>query len=107
MTGGASGLGFLLAKFLYQVNGTVYIAGRSHAAGTKAIEIIKSQCLDSKGRLEFLHLDLADLSATKKSANEFLARERRLDVLWHNAGVMFPPAGSKTKQVCMATFFKE
>jgi retinol dehydrogenase-12 len=107
VTGGASGLGFLLTKFLYQVNGTVYIAGRSQEAGAKAIERIKSQCLDSKGRLEFLHLDLADLSSTKKSADEFLGRERRLDVLWHNAGVMFPPVGSKTKQVCMVTFFRD
>ena len=80
MTGGASGLGFLLAKFLYQVNSTVYIAGRSQEAGTEATERIKPQCLDSKVRLEFLRLDLADLSSTKKSADEFLGRERRLDV---------------------------
>jgi retinol dehydrogenase-12 len=107
VTGGASGIGFLLAKLLYQVNGTVNIAGRSQEAGTMAIERIKSQCPDSKGRLEFLLLDLADLSSIKKSADEFLARERRLDVLWHNAGVMFPPAGSKTKQVCVVTSFRD
>jgi retinol dehydrogenase-12 len=27
-----------------------------------------------------------------------LKREKRLDVLWNNAGVMVPPQGSKTKQ---------
>ena len=86
----------MLAKFLYQVNGTVYIAGRSREAATKAIEDIKSNVHSLTGTLEFLFLDLADLSSIKNSADEVLAREQRLDVLWHNAGVMFPPSGSKT-----------
>jgi retinol dehydrogenase-12 len=38
------------------------------------------------------------LSTIKKSAGEFLAKEKKLDVLWNNAGVMVPPQGSKTKQ---------
>jgi retinol dehydrogenase-12 len=46
----------------------------------------------------YLHLDLADLTTIKASAQEFLKREKRLDVLWNNAGVMVPPQGSKTKQ---------
>jgi NAD(P)-dependent dehydrogenase (short-subunit alcohol dehydrogenase family) len=62
------------------------------------IERIKSAHPDSKGELVFLTLDLADLSTIKRSADEFLSRETRLDVLWLNAGVMIPPAGWKTKQ---------
>lgn len=46
----------------------------------------------------FLHLDLDDLTTIKKSAEEFLSKETKLDVLWNNAGVMIPPQGSKTKQ---------
>jgi NAD(P)-dependent dehydrogenase (short-subunit alcohol dehydrogenase family) len=38
------------------------------------------------------------LATIKKSADEFLAKEGKLDVLWNNAGVMVPPQGSKTKQ---------
>jgi retinol dehydrogenase 12 len=41
---------------------------------------------------------LDDLTTIKASAEEFLAKETRLDVLWNNAGVMLPPQGSKTKQ---------
>jgi retinol dehydrogenase 12 len=48
--------------------------------------------------LEFLHLDLANLTTIKASANEFLSKEKRLDVLFNNAGVMNPPQGSKTEQ---------
>lgn len=45
-----------------------------------------------------LKLQLDDLSTIKASANQFLSRESRLDVLWNNAGVMLPPEGSKTVQ---------
>jgi retinol dehydrogenase-12 len=48
--------------------------------------------------LEFLLLDLADLTTIKRSADEFLSKESRLDTLWNNAGVMTPPAGSKSAQ---------
>lgn len=48
--------------------------------------------------MHFFHLDLSDLSAIKGSADAFLAKESQLHVLWHNAGVMIPPQGSKTKQ---------
>jgi len=45
-----------------------------------------------------LNLDLNDLSTIKGSAQAFLTEENRLDVVWHNAGVMMPPSGSKSKQ---------
>lgn len=97
-TGGYAGVGLELSRILYQRNGTVYIAGRSEAKGAAAISSIKSKCPSSDGRLEFLHLDLADLATIKASAEAFLARERRLDVLTNNAGVMVPPSGSRTAQ---------
>lgn len=46
----------------------------------------------------FLRLDLDDLTTIKASAQEFLSKEEKLNVLWNNAGVMTPPQGSKTKQ---------
>lgn len=52
----------------------------------------------SSGQILFLHLDLADLSTIRRSVDEFLSRESRLDVLWNNAGVMWPPQGSVTAQ---------
>ena len=59
------------------------------------MEEIKRAHPSSDGRLEFLHVDLADMSCIKASAEAFLKREQRLDVLTNNAAVMAPPVGSK------------
>lgn len=99
MTGGYTGVGWHLSKILYQRNGVVYIAGRRKEKFDEAIASIKKECPDSSGRLEYLHLDLADLPSIAKAAQEFGAKEDRLDVLTNNAGVMFPPVGSKSNQV--------
>ena len=98
VTGGYAGCGFELSKILYGKNGTVYVAGRSKDKADKAISEIKTAHPSSDGRLEFLKLDLADLATIKASADEFLKKEQRLDVLTNNAGVMTPPVGSKTEQ---------
>lgn len=64
----------------------------------KIINEVKLRYKGSNGQLWFLALDLHDLTTVKKSAEIFLHRETRLDVLWNNAGVMIPPPGSKTIQ---------
>jgi len=98
VTGSSSGVCKELAQILFSHNAKVYVAARSEEKATKAITSIKSNSPDAKGTIAYLNLDLDDLSTIKKSANEFLAREDRLDVLFNNAGVMVPPQGSKTKQ---------
>lgn len=98
VTGGYVGCGYELTKILYQHNATIYVAGRSPQKASTAIQSIKDAHPSSKGRLEFLKLDLADLTTIKASADDFLSKEDRLDVLTNNAGVMIPPLGSKTKQ---------
>ena len=87
-----------MTKILYSKNGTVYVAGRSSDKGTKAISDIKKILPNSTGRLEFLQIDLADLTTIKPAAKRFMAEESSLHVLVHNAGVMFPPSGSVTTQ---------
>lgn len=85
-------------KLVYQRNAKVYIAARSETKARAAIKDIQAEYPKSKGQLEYLHLDLSDLTTIKASAQDFLRREHRLDVLWNNAGVMIPPQGSKTVQ---------
>ncbi|KAF4556342.1 Short chain dehydrogenase-like protein 43 [Elsinoe fawcettii] len=98
VTGGYAGVGLELTKILYARNATVFVAGRSPEKATTAIEQIKQHAPSSTGKVEFLKLDLADLTTIKASANDLIARTDRLDVLTNNAGVMMPPPGSKTAQ---------
>jgi len=98
VTGSSSGVGKELTQILYAHDAKVYVAARSKERAGQAMEEIRANFPASKGELVYLHLDLEDLSTIKASAEEFLGKEDRLDVLWNNAGVMNTPAGSKTKQ---------
>lgn len=85
VTGATSGIGLQLARILYSKNAKVYIAARTEAG---SIAHIKKAEPASKGTLVFLPLDLADLRTVKKSAEQFLASETRIHVLFNNAGHM-------------------
>lgn len=98
VTGANSGVGKELAHILYSKDAKVYVAARSEEKAAKAIEEIKERSPRSAGELAFIHLDLADLTTIKASAQAFLSRESKLDVLFNNAGVMDPPEGAKTAQ---------
>jgi NAD(P)-dependent dehydrogenase (short-subunit alcohol dehydrogenase family) len=101
VTGANTGLGKELARVLYSKNGKVYVAARSRDKAEAAMrEIIRDgDPGTSRGSLVYLHLDLADLASVKEAATTFLAREKRLDVLFNNAGV-FP---SPTTEPCPRT----
>jgi retinol dehydrogenase-12 len=71
---------------------------RSEEKTKTAIDSIRAAIPKSDGEMIFLSLDLSDLSSVKNSAEEFLRREQRLDVLFNNAGVGYPDKGSKTRQ---------
>ena len=81
MSNGRIGVGKELCKILYQHNGTIYVAGRSESKAKSAIDEIKGLYPSSDGRLEFLHVDFADMPSIPKAAQDFLGREQRLDVL--------------------------
>ncbi|GKT66267.1 short-chain dehydrogenase [Colletotrichum tofieldiae] len=98
VTGSSGGLGKELAKILYSRNAKVYLAARSETKTIAVINEMKALYPQSRGHCEYLHLDLNDLTTIKQSAQDFLSKESRLDVLWNNAGVMTPPQGSKTAQ---------
>lgn len=98
VTGGNTGVGKDVAQILYSRHARVFVAARSQDKALQAIDSVKKTHPDSAGSLEFLHLDLADLRTIKASAETFLSKADRLDVLFNNAGVMNPAMGSKTAQ---------
>ncbi|KAF8158889.1 hypothetical protein K438DRAFT_1731914 [Mycena galopus ATCC 62051] len=95
VTGGNSGLGKETVKALLAHNAKVYIATRSEEKAKDAIKDLKSQ---TGKEAELLLVDLADLHSIKRAAEEFSKRESRLDVLFNNGGVMFPPISQLTTQ---------
>ncbi|PWY88004.1 NAD(P)-binding protein [Aspergillus sclerotioniger CBS 115572] len=103
ITGGASGIGFELAKMLYRKGAKVYIGGRSEDNAKVAIQAIQQAVPqtggeNSPGVLEFLPLHLDDLTTIKATADAFRTKESKLDLLFNNAGVSQPPLGSVSKQ---------
>lgn len=88
VTGGYSGAGKALCEILYKRNATIYIAGRSEAKYNNAVASIQEACPQSRGRLEFLRLDLSDLGTIKPAAESFMIREQNLHVLTNNAGAV-------------------
>lgn len=65
------------------------MASRTQSKAEEAIQKIK-QAVPSAD-IHFLQLDLTELAAVRKAAEDFLSREKRLDILLNNAGVMATP----------------
>ncbi|KAF6226089.1 hypothetical protein HO133_008954 [Letharia lupina] len=74
------------------------VAGLLVEWGTRKADKRGLEAYVEEGQLVHLHLDLADLSTIKASAEAFLAKNTRLDIVFNNAGVLLPPQGSKTAQ---------
>lgn len=98
ITGANTGVGFQVASILYAHNAKVYVGARSESKALAAIDSIKREHPKSQGKLEWLHINLSDLSTIKASAEDFMSREDKLHWLDNNAGIMVPPHGSKGAQ---------
>ncbi|KAI0649682.1 NAD-P-binding protein [Trametes meyenii] len=96
ITGGNTGLGALYnaLKALLSRNARVYVTSRDSERGRRAIEELRRV----SEAVHVLHLDLADLYSVRRTALEFMSRERHLHGLINNAGVMSPPMALLTRQ---------
>ena len=61
----------------------VYLAARSSAKGMAAVDRLKLET--GKDQIEFLELDLGDLTSVRKATESYLQGESTLDVLFNNA----------------------
>ena len=101
VTGAASGLGLASAIGFARLGATVHALARSAERSREAVERIARELPGADVRP--VSCDLSDLGAVRAFAEEFSAREPRLDVLVNNAGVM-PGERARTPQEHELTF---
>ncbi|KAH8176450.1 short chain dehydrogenase domain-containing protein [Sarocladium implicatum] len=98
VTGANTGIGKDVAEIMYSKNAKVYMLARSAEKTVAAMDSIKAAVPRSTGELVYLKLDLADLVSVKAAAQDFLARENKLHLLFSNAGVAYPDREATTVQ---------
>lgn len=92
VTGCSSGIGVETARALKATGAKVYATARDLVKGREALKDVLEP-----GRVMLFELDLNSLDSVRKCAAEFLAEEKKLNVLICNAGVMAVPTLEKTK----------
>lgn len=77
-----SGIGLATAAVLLRKGAKVYFAARNEEKAKACIKRVEEEGLGpGNGQAVFLQLDLADPRGAKKAAEEFKAKEERLDIL--------------------------
>lgn len=88
VTGANTGLGFEVTKVLAAKGARVLLGCRSEDRAKAAIEQIQSENPDAD--LTFIPLDQSDLKSVRAAA-KLVGKEKQLNVLVNNAGIMMPP----------------
>ncbi|KAL5504363.1 hypothetical protein ACEPAH_8437 [Sanghuangporus vaninii] len=89
ITGATSGVGYATARELLRKGATVYLAARSESKAAATIYRLEAEGLGpGNGKAIWHELDLDNPHDVKRSAEEFLARESRLDILINNAACL-------------------
>lgn len=71
------------------------MACRNEEKAQEAVEDIKKMCgnRENLGELVVVPLDLSSLNSVRKCAQDLLQKEKRIDLLINNAGIMMCPYG--------------
>ena len=89
ITGANSGIGFETARALAEHGAHVVMACRNPEKARRAADDLENDL--ERSSIELLDLDLSDLVAVRRAAEQFLAEHARLDLLINNAGIMGTP----------------
>ncbi|KAF9089257.1 hypothetical protein BGX29_012136 [Mortierella sp. GBA35] len=98
VTGANSGLGYATTVALAAHGARVFLACRSQQRAQEAIDNAKAE-IKAKypnapaPQLEFLELDLNDMTKSRQAAQEFLKKGLPLHILVNNSGIMNTPFG--------------
>ena len=84
----STGIGYWTVHRLACSGAKVYIAARNESRATEAIKKLKAEGLSpGNGEIVWLKLDLSDIRGTKLAAEDFLRKEKRLDILGSSWGM--------------------
>ncbi len=89
VTGANSGLGLETATAMAGAAATVVMTARSQAKYDEAAATILPR--NRQAKIEFVELDLADLSSVRDAATTIADRHGEIDILVNNAGIMMTP----------------
>src|ERR1700712_855426 len=89
ITGANTGIGLSTAQTLASKGATIYLGARSHPKALLAIDEIKT--LYPTAIIHPLTMDHTSLSSIVSAAKEFLSKEKTLNGLILNAGIMAVP----------------
>lgn len=83
ITGGAGGLGSIMAEHFCRNKATVYLLDLDEKKGIE----VGSKLRENGGKAEFIKMDLVDEESWKTTVKTVLTREGKIDVLINNAGI--------------------
>lgn len=86
ITGSTSGIGRAGAIAFAREGASVIVSGRNKERGGEVVELIKKQ----GGKAHFVTADMMVPGDIERLAKETVASFGRLDIFWHNAGIMGP-----------------
>jgi len=84
ITGANQGLGFETAKQLAELGYYVYVGCRNKSKGNSAIEKLNELGFSN---VEFIEIDVTDISSIKSAKQALETKTQKLDVLINNAGI--------------------
>lgn len=101
VTGATGGIGLAAAEGFARLGADVRLLVRNTERGEKAAAKVRADVPDATVGVELC--DVSDLGSVRAFAEQFTAKETRLDVLVHNAGVL-PPQRTLTDDGIELTF---
>ncbi|KAF8637990.1 hypothetical protein AX16_010622 [Volvariella volvacea WC 439] len=87
VTGGNTGIGYETIKVLAKRGAKIYMAARNESKAHGAITALEHEGVPA-GSVVWQKLDLVDLPGVKAAAEEIMRKEKRLDLLINNAGIV-------------------
>ncbi|KAI0821633.1 NAD-P-binding protein [Trametes gibbosa] len=92
VTGGNAGVGFAAIQYFARHGAKVYMAARNEQRAKAAIQRLQASGLGpGNGEVIWLKLELSDPREIMRAAEDFMQKEKRLDILMNNAALLLIP----------------